>query len=55
MNYLSIQGKVVVLNSVNNLIVVDTEDVLMICDKNKEQEVKQMVADMKIKYDEKYT
>jgi mannose-1-phosphate guanylyltransferase len=49
------KGKVVVLNSVNNLIVVDTEDVLMICDKNKEQEVKQMVADMKIKYDEKYT
>jgi len=49
------KGKVVVLNSVQNLIVVDTEDVLMICDKNKEQEVKQMVADMKIKYDEKYT
>ncbi|MBP9186704.1 MAG: NTP transferase domain-containing protein [Bacteroidia bacterium] len=49
------KGKVVVLNSVKDIIVVDTEDVLMICDKNKEQEVKQMVADMKIKYDEKYT
>lgn len=49
------KGKVVVLNSVHNIIVVDTDDVLMICDKNKEQEVKQMVADIKIKYDEKYT
>ncbi len=49
------KGKVVVLNSVQDIIVVDTEDVLMICDKSKEQEVKQMVADMKIKYDEKYT
>jgi mannose-1-phosphate guanylyltransferase len=51
----SARNKVVAINSVNNLIVVDTDDVLMICDKNKEQEVKQMVADMKIKYDEKYT
>lgn len=49
------KGKLVVLNSVQNIIVVDTEDVLMICDKNKEQEVKQMVADIKLKYDEKYT
>lgn len=49
------KNKVVAINSVSNLIVVDTDDVLMICDKNKEQEVKQMVADMKIRYDEKYT
>ena len=49
------KGKLVILNSVSNLIVVDTEDVLMICDKSKEQEVKQMVADVKLKYDEKYT
>lgn len=49
------KNKVVVLNNVNNLIVVDTEDVLMICDKNSEQEVKQMVADIKMRYDEKYT
>ena len=49
------KGKLVVLNSVQNIIVVDTDDVLMICDKSKEQEVKQMVADVKIKYDEKYT
>lgn len=47
--------KLVVLNSVHHMIVVDTEDVLMICDKSKEQEVKQMVTDIKIKYDEKYT
>lgn len=49
------RNKVLALNSVSNLIVVDTDDVLMICDKSKEQEVKQMVADMKIRYDEKYT
>lgn len=49
------KNKLVVINSVSNLIVVDTEDVLMICDKSKEQEVKQMVADVKLKYDEKYT
>lgn len=49
------KNKVIAVNSVSNLIVVDTEDVLLICDKNKEQEVKQIVADMKIRYDEKYT
>lgn len=48
------KGKLVVLNSVQNLIIVDTDDVLMICDKSKEQEVKQMVADIKLKYDDKY-
>jgi mannose-1-phosphate guanylyltransferase len=40
---------------VNNLIVVDTPDVLLICDKSKEQEVKQIVTDIKLKFDEKYT
>ena len=49
------KGKLLVLNSVHNIIVVDTPDVLMICDMSKEQEVKQMVTDIKIKYDEKYT
>ncbi|MCU0421265.1 MAG: sugar phosphate nucleotidyltransferase [Bacteroidia bacterium] len=50
-----IPGKLVVLNSVKDLIVVETNDVLLICDKNKEQEVKQLVTDIKLKYDEKYT
>ena len=47
--------KIVVLNSVNNLIVVDTPDVLLICDKNKEQEVKEVATDIKIKFSEKYS
>lgn len=47
-------GKLVVLNSVNDLIVVDTEDVLLVCNRNREQEVKQIVTDIKLKFGEKY-
>jgi mannose-1-phosphate guanylyltransferase len=47
--------KIVVLNSVKDLIVVDTPDVLLICDKSKEQEVKEVATDMKIKFNEKYS
>ncbi len=46
--------KLVVLNSVKDLIVVDTDDVLLVCDRNKEQEVKQIVTEMKLKFGEKY-
>jgi mannose-1-phosphate guanylyltransferase len=48
-------NRLVVVKSAKNLIVVDTPDVLMICDKNQEQEVKQIVNDIKLKFDEKYT
>jgi len=48
-------NKLIVLNSVKDLIVIDTKDVLLICDRNKEQEVKQISTDIKIKYNEKYT
>jgi mannose-1-phosphate guanylyltransferase len=47
--------KLLVVKGANNLIIVDTPDVLMICDKNQEQEVKQIVNDIKVKFDEKYT
>lgn len=47
--------KIFVLNSVKDLIVVDTPDVLLICDKNKEQEVKEVATDIKIKFNEKYS
>jgi mannose-1-phosphate guanylyltransferase len=47
--------KLFVLNSVKDLIVVDTPDVLLICDKNKEQEVKEVATDIKIKFNEKYS
>lgn len=48
-------NKLIVVNGINNLIIVDTPDVLMVCDKSREQEVKQMVTDINIKFDEKYT
>ncbi|HHG84110.1 MAG TPA: mannose-1-phosphate guanylyltransferase [Bacteroidetes bacterium] len=41
------QNKLVVLNGLNNYIVVDTGDVLMICKKENEQEIKTIVADMR--------
>lgn len=47
--------KLFVFNSVKDLIVVDTPDVLLICDKNKEQEVKEVATDIKIKFNEKYS
>ncbi len=47
--------KIFVLNSVKDLIVVDTPDVLLICDKGKEQEVKEIATDVKIKLGEKYS
>ncbi len=49
------QNKIVVLNSVKDLIVIDTPDVLLICDKSKEQEVKEVATDIKIKFNEKYS
>jgi hypothetical protein len=33
----------------------DTPDALIICDKEREQEVKQIVTDLKIKFNDKYT
>lgn len=48
-------NKLIVVKGVDNLIIVDTADVLMVCDKSKEQEVKQIVTDINIKFEEKYT
>jgi mannose-1-phosphate guanylyltransferase len=39
--------KLVVLQGLNNFIIVDTKDVLLICEKDKEQEIKQYVAEVK--------
>jgi mannose-1-phosphate guanylyltransferase len=44
----------VVLNSVSNLIVVESDGILLIADKDKEQEIKLVVNDIKQKYGEKY-
>jgi mannose-1-phosphate guanylyltransferase len=46
--------KLYVVNGVDNLIIVDTFDVLMVCDKSREQEVKQIVTEIKLKYEDKH-
>lgn len=47
-------GKLVVINGVNDLIIVDSEKVLLVTDRSREQEVKQIVTEMKLKYGDKY-
>jgi mannose-1-phosphate guanylyltransferase len=46
--------KLVVLKGLDDFIVVDSGDVLLICPKNQEQEIKQIVADIKMKKGDKY-
>jgi mannose-1-phosphate guanylyltransferase len=47
-------NKLVLLQGMNDYIVVDTEDVLLICKKEKEQEIKQYVAEIKRNKGDKY-
>lgn len=47
-------SKCMVVNGVEDFIVVNTEDVLLICRLKDEQMIKQFVADVKMKYGEKY-
>jgi len=46
--------KLVALNNVKDLIVVEADGVLLIADKNKEQDIRNVVNDIKIKYGEKF-
>jgi mannose-1-phosphate guanylyltransferase len=39
--------KLVILQGLNDFIVVDTKDVLLVCQKEKEQEIKDYVADVR--------
>lgn len=48
------EGKLVVIDGLQDCIVVDTPDVLMICPKNKEQEIKQMTNYLKFNGGEKF-
>ncbi|NMB79540.1 MAG: mannose-1-phosphate guanylyltransferase/mannose-6-phosphate isomerase [Methanomicrobiales archaeon] len=43
-NYVKAQGKHVGLIGVNNLVVVDTADALLVCDKNNAEQVKELVG-----------
>lgn len=47
-------NKLLVLQGLNDFIVVDTEDVLLICKKEKEQEIKEYVAEVKRNIGESY-
>jgi mannose-1-phosphate guanylyltransferase len=47
-------NKLVVLQGIEDYIVVDTKDALLICKKEKEQEVKEWLAEVKKNYGEKY-
>jgi mannose-1-phosphate guanylyltransferase len=44
----------VVVKGLDDFIIVDSGDVLLVCPKNQEQEIKQIVADIKMKKGEKY-
>ena len=46
--------KLLVLQGLDEFVVVDTEDVLLICKKDKEQEIKEYVAEIKRNKGDKY-
>lgn len=46
--------KLVVIKGLEDFIVVDSGDVLLVCPKNQEQEIKQIVADIRMKKGDKY-
>jgi mannose-1-phosphate guanylyltransferase len=47
-------NKLVVLQGLEDYIVIDTPDVLLVCQKSKEQEIKNIVSDIKRLKGEKY-
>ncbi|MCU7693459.1 mannose-1-phosphate guanylyltransferase [Haoranjiania flava] len=47
-------NKLVVLQGVDDLIIIDTKDSLLICKKNKENELKDYVAEVKRNYDDEF-
>ncbi len=49
------KGKHVVIQGLENFIIVEKDDVLLICPKDKEQDIKQIVAQVKEKFDKKLT
>lgn len=54
-NYIKIpKNKLAVIQGLDNFIIVDTENVLLICERNKEQEIKDYVADVKRQFGDTY-
>jgi mannose-1-phosphate guanylyltransferase len=48
------QDKLTILQGLDDFIVVDTDDVLLICQKEKEQDIKEYVADVKRNFGDQY-
>ena len=48
------EDKLVVIQGLENYIVVDTDDVLLICSKDEEQRIKEFTHDIKMKKGDKY-
>lgn len=48
------EGKLVIIQGLDGYIVVESEGVLLICQRSEEQQIKQIVADVKIKRGEKF-
>jgi len=48
------EKKLVILQGLEDFIVVDTKDALLICEKEKEQEIKDYVAEVKRKKGDKF-
>lgn len=52
--FMAPEGKLVVASGIKDCIVADAGDVLMICPKNEEQKIKQMVHEVQLRFDDKY-
>jgi mannose-1-phosphate guanylyltransferase len=48
------KDKLVVVQGLDNMIIVDTKDVLLVCSKDKEQSIKEYVAEVKRNKGDKY-
>jgi mannose-1-phosphate guanylyltransferase len=48
------KGKVAVINGLRDFIVVDTEDVLLICPRSEEQNIKKYIDEVKYNTGEKH-
>ncbi len=52
--FLTPDDKLVVVDGLSDYIVADADDVLLICPKTREQHIKQMVNDVRLRFDKKY-
>ncbi len=47
-------GKLLAVNNVDNLIIVESDDIILVADKNQEQDIRHVVNEIKTKYREKF-